>query len=69
MLLLTLVIGGVLGWKVERARKQREAVAWVHEMGGSVQYDYEIDDDEWWAPDAEPPGPQWLRKQLDRHFF
>jgi hypothetical protein len=68
-LLIVLTIFCVaLGWKVERARKQREAVAWVHEMGGSVKYDYEYVDGAY-SPKAKPPGPQWLRKQLGRHFF
>ena len=46
-----------LGWKIERARKQREAVAWVQELGGEL------------SCDSESPGPQWLRKRLGRHFF
>ena len=58
-----------LGWKVERARRQREAVAFVHEMGGSVNYDYEVDNDGRFAPNAEPPGPKWLRRQLGVDFF
>ena len=35
------VCGGALVplvWKLEKARKQREAVAWVREMGGTVEY-------------------------------
>ena len=32
---------GYWKWKVERARKQRETVAWVHQMGGEVGYDYD----------------------------
>ena len=57
-LLIVLTISCVwLGWKVERARKQREAVAWVQELGGGLSYD------------SESPGPQWLRKRLGRHFF
>jgi hypothetical protein len=69
-LLIVLTIFCVaLGWKVERARKQREAVAWVHEMGGSVNYDYEFDDDGSSATDAKPPGSEWLRKHLGRDFF
>ena len=44
----------ILGWKVEQARKQREAVAWVHQMVGSVEYE---------------PGPKWLREQFGVDFF
>ena len=50
-----LVVCVAVGWKYERVRKQREAVAWVHEMGGTVTY--------------EPRGPEWLRKGLGRDFF
>ena len=46
-----------LGWKVERARKQREVVAWVQGVGGTVNYE------------SQSHGPQWLRKQIGRHFF
>ena len=69
LLLLMLVFGVVLGWKVERARKQREAVAWVLEMGGTVFYNYQLDDDQSYVPDAKPRGPEWLRKRLGSHFF
>ncbi len=63
-LLIVLTIFCVaLGWKVERARKQREAVAWVDEMGGSVSYDYEVDGV------LKPPGPKWLRNLLGIDYF
>ena len=34
----------LLGWKVERAKKQREAVAWLNQHQLLVMYDYEVDD-------------------------
>ena len=38
-LLLFMLVCGIalipLAWKLEQARKQREIVAWVHEMGGT----------------------------------
>ncbi len=40
--LLTLVCVW-FGWQVNQANRQRKAVAWVLEMGGSVEYDYEVD--------------------------
>ena len=41
-----LVVCVAVGWKLERVRKQREAVAWVHERvpAGMVHYDFDIDD-------------------------
>ena len=41
LLLLMLIVCITLGWKVEKARKQREAVTWVQQSGGWVKYDYE----------------------------
>ena len=32
-------------WKMERARKQREAVEWILGTGGEVLYDYQVDED------------------------
>ncbi len=59
-----------LGWKAEHARKQREVVAWVQEMGGTVYYDYEIDDKNGAVdPNAQPPGPDWLRDFAGIGFF
>ena len=47
-----------LGWTVHRANEQRKAVAWVREMGWSVEYD-----------DAEPPSPKWLVELLGVDYF
>jgi len=59
-LLIALTIGCVwLGGKVEKARKQREAVAWVRGMRGTVAYDYEFAHGDF-IEDADPPGPDWL---------
>ena len=42
MLVVVTVLCGLLGWNVQRARTQRQIVAWVHEEGGSVCYEYEF---------------------------
>ena len=69
-LLIVLTIFCVwLSWKVERARKQREVVAWVQEMGGSVHYGYELYDNTVFLPNAKPPGPEWLRNLLGIDYF
>ena len=69
LLLVVLVLCIWLGWKVERARKQREAVNWIRKSGGSVIYDYRIDDNYRGIANAEPPGPKWLMEQLGIDFF
>ena len=72
LLVLMTVLGAVFGWlgvRVNRARKQREAVAWVQQLGGTVYYDYEIDDDGYRLQDAEPPGPEWLRGYVRIDFL
>ncbi len=69
LLLLMLVVCVGLGWKVDRVRKQREAVTWVQKLGGSVSYDYQTDDNFKALPNAEPPGPKWLMKLLGIDFF
>ena len=65
-----LIVCVTLGWKVERARKQRDAVTWIQKFErGAVVYDYERDDNGRPVPNAEPPGPKWLLKQLGIDFF
>ena len=60
LLLLMLVLGGLLAWKVDKARDQRVAVAWVREMGGNVLYGYEVSEDGVARSNPQPPGPTWL---------
>jgi len=45
LLVAVVVVSLPLSWfavRMERARKQREAVEWVEANGGSVTYDYEL---------------------------
>ena len=63
------VIGVGLGWKFERVRKQRRAVAAIKEVGGSVWYDYELDAAGNTIPNATPPGPASFRKLVGDDFF
>jgi hypothetical protein len=42
MMVLVLLIGGGLGWIVQRARVQREAAAAIVRGGGRVYYDSEV---------------------------
>ena len=56
------------GWKMNKAREQAKAVAWVQEMGGWVRYDYEFDQEDEFIEGAKPPGPEWLREVLGIDF-
>ena len=68
MILVILVIGIWLGWQVNRAREQREAVAAVRRYGGEVHYEHEFFDGKLksgrtdWAP-------RWLRQLVGDEFF
>ena len=57
-LLLVMLLAGVgmslLAVRMQRARRQRESVAAVLELGGKVLYDYQEGD-----PSADLPGPAW----------
>ena len=64
LVLLTLVCVW-FGWQVNRANRERKAVAWVLEMGGSVWYESEVDDGNAIA-DAKPTSPEWLRDFYDQ---
>jgi hypothetical protein len=64
LLVVMLIVCVTLGWKVNKAKRQREAVAWVQESGGSVSYGYEFDDARKRVPNPQPPGPKWLRELL-----
>ncbi len=57
------------GWQVNRANRQRQAVAWVLEMGGAVSYDCEVDDYGNHITDAKPTTPEWLRDFYDQVVF
>jgi hypothetical protein len=71
-----------LAVKIKQASRQKEAVDALLKLGGSVQYDYEVDPkgfpishyyevDSKGFPisDAKQPGPAWMRKVLGDDFF
>ncbi len=65
LLLLTLLVSLVMSCvavRMQRARRQDEAVEEIEKLGGQVQYDYE-------AQGVNPPGPAWLRNLLGENFF
>ena len=57
------------GWKLQQARQQDQAVAWIKRLGGTVRYHYQFDENGSPKPDAPPPGPVWLREVLPESFF
>jgi hypothetical protein len=69
-LLLGITVFGVwLGVQVNRARRQREAVAAIQRLGGAVLYDYQFDAQHKQVSNAQPTAPAWLRKVLGDDFF
>jgi hypothetical protein len=71
-----------LGILAERARQQREAVKAIEALGGKVTYDFQIIGVPYngnpdpphtvnriFRPDADPPGPIWLRRLIGDEFF
>lgn len=56
LMVLVLVLGGGIGWVVNRARVQREAVAAIRRAGGQVRYD-----EKFLSYDKELGGPSWKK--------
>jgi hypothetical protein len=68
LMLLPLLFGVWLGWRVMKAREQREVVEAVKKYGGWVHYDYEFLNGKL-TPGREPWAPRWLRRVLGDEFF
>lgn len=68
LLLLVLVAGLWLGWRVDRARRQRLAIAEIKKYHGYVVFNYEYAGRKL-IPDAQPMGPRWLRRNLGDEYF
>jgi len=49
--------------RIERKRRELDAVMAIRKVGGSVRYDYQSD------KAAAPPGPKWLRNMLGENIF
>jgi len=65
------VVTGLCMWlavRVNRAHRQRDAVAAIRALGGAVMYDYDFDAAGNQIRNAEPPGPAWLRRLLGVDF-
>lgn len=73
LLLVTMIVCLFLGWQVERVRRQREAVRYILQLGGTVGYEYEglfIDEPHGIpSPKLPKPAPVWLINWLGIDFF
>ncbi len=73
-MVLVLVAGAVLGWKANRARAQRRAVAAIRAVNGNVAYDFQYTGDDVltpkpFSPSKGPSAPKWLRNLLGDEYF
>jgi internalin A len=64
LIVVVLVIGVGLGWIVQGARIQRQAVAAIRRDGGLVFYDWHH-----WDGKGEPGAPKWLVDRLGVDYF
>ena len=69
LLLLLTVVACWLGYMVHSARKQQETVSAIKDFGGSVMYDFEVDESGWSIPNAQPWAPEWLLDFVGQDFF
>jgi hypothetical protein len=66
LLIFTLVCAIACAWvarRMERKRKEREAVKAIESLNGAAHYDYVIE------RLGKPSGPDWLRTLLGENFF
>jgi hypothetical protein len=61
LIVVVLVIGSGLGWTINRAKAQRDAVAVIERVGGSVKYQWDWMDE---GPNSSGK-PRWARRLLD----
>lgn len=67
-MLLVLVAGVWMASVVNKARRQRDAVAAARRLGGSVHFDWEFVNGHV-TKGTQPHGPRWLRRLLGNEFF
>ena len=68
-LIVITILTVCFGWWVYRAERQRAAVRWVKENGGTVYYDFEFDSEGVFAQNRQSPVPEWLLNILDVNYF
>jgi len=68
LMVLVVIFGVLLAWRVNKARQQRRAIAAVQEYGGWVHFDYELVNGKV-TPGQGPWAPLWLRRMLGDEYF
>ncbi len=69
MLLLIIFVAALwMGWRVNMANRQREAIAQVKKYNGFMSFDYEFANGKW-TPRAEPKGLAWFRRNVGEDYF
>jgi Leucine Rich repeat len=68
LIVLVLVLGSVLGWIVNRAKVQHDAVAAIERTGGSVTYQWEWKDE---GPNSseKPKWPIWVLDHVGPNYL
>ncbi len=69
LFLVTLILALWLGWVCHKANQQKKAVESIENLGGTVVYDYQVDANGDYVPNAEPPGPVWFRDFVGVDFL
>ncbi len=78
LMILVLIIGGVLGWKVLHAAVQRRAVTEISRVGGMVVYEHQIGPDHQLQIEIGPGAvrlkphpwiPDWLQSAVGEEYF
>ena len=72
LLVLTVAVAIPCSWmatEMKAAKRQKEVVEEIENVGVSVRYDWEVGADRILQPNAQPPEPAWLRNLLGAGFF
>ena len=72
LLVLAVVVALPCSWlaaEMKEAKRQKEAVDKIEKLGGSVEYDWQGDVIHLPRPNAQPPGPAWVRNVVGDDFL
>ena len=72
LLVLTVAVAIPCGWlavEMEKAKEQAEVVNVLEGLGGRVRHDNSYDASGKYIPNAQLPGPEFLRQRLGADFF
>jgi hypothetical protein len=72
LLVLTIAVAVPCSWlavDMKAAREQHDSVEALAKMRGKIFYEWQFDADGNLLPNAQPPGPEWLRNLLGGDFF